>query len=58
MTIWKYNNQQTRAISTKEFAYIISVLHKFMDARQWRNEAIEIQACKLSMNLSKTPKFG
>ena len=57
MTIWKYNNQQTRTISTKEFAYIISVLHNFMDARQWRNEAIEIHACKLSMS-SKKPKFG
>lgn len=37
----KYNlkhGQEIRAILTKEFAYVISVLNNIMDARWWRNE--------------------
>ena len=35
----------------------VSVLHNLMDARWWRNKAIEMHVCNFSMGLKKL-KFG
>ena len=55
--IWKFiasiYSQQSQAISAKQFAYVTSALHNLMNARWWRNEAIEVHVCKLSMDLEK-----
>ena len=40
-----YQGQQNRTISAKEFVNVISVLNDLVDARWWRNGAIEMYIC-------------
>ena len=49
----RYYDMASKLAQFQAICLVISVFHNLMDARWWRNVAIEMHVCKLSKGLKK-----